>query len=68
LASELAQSLDQKDKAPISAIHPLPAGEPDLLAYRGTENEVLVVKCKSYLDSRGVLFSAFTDGAKLSER
>lgn len=34
----------------------------------GAENEVLVVECKSYLDSRGVLFSVFTDGAKPSER
>jgi hypothetical protein len=45
-----------------------PRWELDLVAYKGAINEILVVECKSYLDSRGVVSSAFLDGAKLSER
>lgn len=33
-----------------------PRWEIDLIAYKGSTNEVLVVECKSYLDSRGVVF------------
>ena len=33
-----------------------PRWELDLVAYRGSTNDILVVECKSYLDSRGVLF------------
>ncbi len=33
-----------------------PRWELDVLAYSGTRNELLVVECKSYLDSRGVRF------------
>jgi len=39
-----------------------PRWELDLVAYRGATNELLVVECKSYLNSRGVVFSAF-DGS-----
>jgi hypothetical protein len=45
-----------------------PRWELDLVAYKGATNEVLVVECKSYLDSAGVKFSAFGEGAKFSER
>lgn len=46
-----------------------PRWELDIVAYRGGDNHLLVVECKSYLDSQGVKFSAF-DGtdAKLAER
>jgi hypothetical protein len=33
-----------------------PRWEIDLIAYRAPDNEVLAVECKSFLDSRGVLF------------
>lgn len=33
-----------------------PRWEIDVVAYRGSTNEILAVECKSYLDSRGVLF------------
>ncbi len=41
-----------------------PRWEIDLLAYKGITNSVLVVECKSYLDSRGVGKTAF-DGSTL---
>lgn len=33
--------------------------ELDLLAYKGAKNELLVVECKSYLDSRGTVSASF---------
>ncbi len=33
-----------------------PRWELDLIAYKGADNEVLAVECKSYLDSSGILF------------
>ncbi len=36
-----------------------PRWELDLVAYKGASNEVLVVECKSYLDSRGVRSDGF---------
>lgn len=33
-----------------------PRWELDLVAYRGSSNEVLAVECKSFLDSTGVVF------------
>jgi hypothetical protein len=36
-----------------------PRWELDLVAYKGSKNELLVIECKSYLDSYGVRFSAF---------
>lgn len=46
------------DKAQKRAIgrHSTPRWELDVLAYRGSTNEVLVVECKSFLDSPGVIF------------
>ena len=39
-----------------------PRWELDLVAYKGQRNELLVVECKSYLDSFGVQYRAFTGG------
>lgn len=46
------------DKAQKRAIgrHSNPRWELDVVAYRGSKNEVLVVECKSFLDSPGVIF------------
>lgn len=42
-----------------------PRWELDVVGYSGRRNEVLVVECKSYLDSPGVAFRAF-DGSNKS--
>ena len=47
--------LDKEQKQEIGR-HSSPRWELDLVAYNGAENEVLVVECKSYLDSTGVTF------------
>lgn len=39
-----------------------PRWELDIVAYKGVSNELLVVECKSYLDSKGVGISGF-DGS-----
>lgn len=46
-----------------------PRWELDVVGYKGSANEILVVECKSFLDSRGVRFEAF-DGSseKLARR
>jgi hypothetical protein len=59
--------LSKRDKIEINRPSS-PRWELDLVAYKGKTNEIMVVECKSYLDSRGVLFSAFAEGAKLSKR
>ncbi len=38
-----------------------PRWELDIVAYKGGSNQVLVVECKSYLDSPGVRFDGFSD-------
>ena len=43
-----------------------PRWEIDVVAYSGRENELLVVECKSYLDSAGVRVGSF-DGPKAAE-
>ena len=37
-----------------------PRWELDIVGYRGASNELVVVECKSYLDSPGVTFAALT--------
>jgi len=43
-----------------------PRWELDVIAYKGQTNELLVVECKSFLDSPGVRLSGF-DGSNLEE-
>lgn len=43
-----------------------PRWEIDVVAYSARENELLVVECKSYLDSAGVRAASF-DGPKAAE-
>jgi hypothetical protein len=43
-----------------------PRWELDVVAYSGSRNELLVVECKSYLDSAGVRATSF-DGSKADE-
>lgn len=43
-----------------------PRWELDIVAYKGSTNELLVVECKSYLDSAGVRLTSF-DGPKAAE-
>lgn len=46
-----------------------PRWELDLVGYSGRRNELLVVECKSYLDSFGVQYRAFNGGdEKLAKR
>jgi hypothetical protein len=48
--------------------HSSPRWELDIVAYRGNGNEVLVVECKSYLDSSGVERGAFDGTNKKAEK
>lgn len=41
-----------------------PRWELDLVAYKGATNEVMVLECKSFLDSRGVTWRELQDGDK----
>lgn len=41
-----------------------PRWEIDLIAYKARTNELLVVECKSFLDSKGVCASSFCEGIK----
>jgi hypothetical protein len=43
-----------------------PRWELDLIAYKGSDNELLIVECKSFLDSPGVRFRGF-DGSSQSD-
>lgn len=45
-----------------------PRWELDVIGYRPGDNLLRVVECKSYLDSRGVSFSAFKPGSKGASR
>lgn len=60
--------LTEEDKKKINKVK-APRWEIDLVAYKGKTNELLIIECKSYLDSLGVTVSAF-DGsnAKFAER
>ena len=48
--------------------HSSPRWELDIVAYRGKDNEVRVVECKSYLDSRGVAREAFDGSNRKAEK
>ncbi len=54
-ATSVKVSLSQRQKVAIGRPSS-PRWELDLVAYKGRTNELLVVECKSYLDSRGVTF------------
>jgi hypothetical protein len=43
----------------------MPRLELDLVAYKGATNELLVVECKSFLDSTGVRYAAFDGTSEL---
>jgi hypothetical protein len=51
-------SADEKKKI---GRHSSPRWDIDVVAYRGGDNTLRVVECKSYLDSVGVRFSAFDE-------
>ena len=55
--------LDKAEKISIGRASS-PRWELDLIAYRAKGNELLVVECKSFLDSKGVSASSFTEGLK----
>lgn len=57
--SSLKVELTKDDKAAIGRPSS-PRWELDLVAYGGRRNELLVVECKSYLDSIGVQYRAFS--------
>jgi hypothetical protein len=65
--SSFKVELSKQEKVEIG-IPSSPRWELDLVAYKGGPNEIRVVECKSYLNSQGVLFSAFAEGAKFAER
>jgi hypothetical protein len=44
-----------------------PRWEIDLIAYKASENNILAIECKSYIDSYGVRFSAFGGGKPPSQ-
>ncbi|MBS1766197.1 MAG: hypothetical protein JST05_02170 [Acidobacteria bacterium] len=48
--------------------HSSPRWELDVVAYQGKNNEVLVVECKSFLDSPGVECGAFDGTNKVAEK
>ncbi|WP_299874763.1 hypothetical protein [uncultured Sulfitobacter sp.] len=54
----LKVELTKKEKAEIGRPSS-PRWELDVVAYNGRDNELLMVECKSYLDSNGVKVSAF---------
>jgi hypothetical protein len=54
-ATSLKVELSKEDKCRIDRPSS-PRWELDVVAYKGSTNELLVVECKSYLDSHGVVF------------
>jgi hypothetical protein len=59
--SSFKVALTKKEKVDIGR-HSTPRWELDLIAYKASDNELLVVECKSFLDSRGVSRRGF-DGS-----
>ena len=60
-------ALTREDKAAI-ARPSSPRWEIDLVAYSVSDNQLLLLECKSYLDSGGVHFADLLPGAKLKGR
>ncbi len=56
--SSVKVKLTKEEKVAIKR-HSSPRWELDLVAYKGSTNELWVVECKSYLDSSGVSMAAF---------
>jgi hypothetical protein len=48
--------------------HSSPRWELDVVAYRGRDNEIRIVECKSFLDSPGVEVGAFDGSSKEAEK
>lgn len=59
--------LTKEDKAAIERPS-CPRWELDIVAYKGATNEIRVVECKSYLDSRGVAYNDFLPGGAFADR
>jgi hypothetical protein len=51
-----------KDEKKLVGRHSSPRWELDVVAYKGSTNEILVIECKSFLDSRGVQWCELQDG------
>ena len=51
-----------KDEKKQIGRHSSPRWELDVVAYKGATNEILVIECKSFLDSRGVQWCELQDG------
>src|SRR5438270_1090573 len=58
-SSSVKVGLTKEEKRLIGR-HSSPRWEIDLVAYKGSTNELLAVECKSYMDSRGVIFRGNT--------
>jgi len=53
-------NLNRQEKEDIGK-YSMPRPEIDILAYKGGEDQLIWVECKSYLDSSGVKYSSFSD-------
>ncbi len=62
VTSSFKVKLTKKEKASIGTAT-MPRLELDLIAYKGATNELLVVECKSFLDSPGVRLRGFDDSS-----
>jgi hypothetical protein len=51
-----------KEEKKMVGRHSSPRWELDVVAYKGATNEILVIECKSFLDSRGVQWCELQDG------
>src|SRR6267142_5488022 len=67
IRSRMKVALTKAQKRAIGR-HSSPRWELDLVAYRGATNELWIVECKSYLDSRGVDIKAFDGASSFAKR
>jgi hypothetical protein len=51
-----------KEEKKLVGRHSSPRWELDVVGYKGATNEILVIECKSFLDSRGVQWCELQDG------